>query len=329
MKPVAIIGSATVIVTLIVVGYYVLQQPPVDGDRTIERLVVGVPNWPAAQGKAHVIKQVIEDNFAITVELQTGTNTVIFAGIDSGAIDVHPAVWLPNQDNLHQKYAVNNGTAKQAKTPQLGNQHMCVTKGTAQRTGIVKLSDLANPSIASQFDRDGDGKGEMWIGATGWASTVIEKVRAKSYGYDQTMDLKEMDEVLALAELDNAVKNNKNIVFYCDKPHYTFLLYELVILEEPPHDPQQWHIVQPHDDPNWLAKSRARSSWDQTRVYVYYATSLVKSAPAIAKMLHRVTFDRDSVGKMNYALVVEKIPPAEFARSWVTEQTAVIDGWLK
>ena len=315
------------LVSSLVLVYRVDQKKRLQGQQ--KKVVVGVPNWPGARAKAHIIKQVIEDNFAVSVELQTGTNTIIFAGMDSGAMHVHPAVWLPNQANLHQKYVVENGTVQQATTPQLGNQYMCVTKGTAQRTGIVKLSDLANPEIASQFDRDGDGKGEMWIGASGWASTVIEKVRAKSYGYDQTMKLKEMDEALALAELDDAVKTDNNIVFYCDKPHYTFLLYDLLILEELPHDPNQWHIIQPHDDPNWLAKSYASSAWDMTRVYVYYATSLAQSLPAVAKMLQKATFDRASVGKMNHALVIEKIPPAEFALKWTKEQSSAIDSWLQ
>ena len=59
--------------------------------------------------------------------------------------------------------------------------------------------------MAAKFDTDGNGKGEIWIGAAGWASTNVEKIRAKSYGYSETMNLKEMDETLALAEVDNAV----------------------------------------------------------------------------------------------------------------------------
>ena len=37
----------------------------------------------------------------------------------------------------------------------------------------------------------------------------------RSYGYDATMQLKEMDETLALAEVDNAVAQDGNIVFFC------------------------------------------------------------------------------------------------------------------
>ena len=41
----------------------------------------------------------------------------------------------------------------------------------------------------------------------------IEKIRAKSYGYAATMQLREMDEVLALAQLDAAVTKKRQHSF--------------------------------------------------------------------------------------------------------------------
>ena len=84
-------------------------------------------------------------------------------------------------------------------------QGMCVTKATAERTGVKHIADLADPDMAKDFDSNGDGRGEIWIGASGWASTNVEKIRAKSYGYDETMELLEMDETLAMASVDAAV----------------------------------------------------------------------------------------------------------------------------
>ena len=49
-------------------------------------LVVGVPNWPSVTVTANVIKEVIEKNLGLTVELQTGTNPVIFEAIDKGSM---------------------------------------------------------------------------------------------------------------------------------------------------------------------------------------------------------------------------------------------------
>ena len=293
------------------------------------KIVVSVPNWPSAKARANVIKVVIEDNFGVEVELQNSTNPVIFAGMDSGAMHVHPEGWLPNHANLHDKYVEENKTVRQGKVATPADQGICTTKGTMQRTGIVKLEELAKPEMAAKFDTDGDGKGEMWVGATGWASTNVEKIRAKSYGYDQTMQLKEMDETLATAEIDAAITKKSNIVFYCYSPHHTFMLYELEMLKEEPHDPSQWSVLQPTDDPDWLQKSSAVTAWQRAEMYVYYAASLEKSHPAVAKMLSQVSIDNQKTTEMTYALVVKKMPADRFAQEWVKDNAALVDSWLQ
>ena len=300
-----------------------------DKQATGGKVVVAVPNWPSARARAHVLKVVIEDNFGVEVELQNSTNPVIFAGMDSGAMHVHPEGWLPNHENLHKKYVDENKTVRQGTIPTPADQAICTTKDTIQRTGIVRLEELAKPDMAAKFDTDGDGKGEMWIGATGWASTNVEKIRAKSYGYDQTMQLKEMDETLATAEIDTAIAKQSNIVFYCYSPHHTFMLYDLQMLKEDPHDPAQWQVLQPTDDPDWLQKSRAITAWKQAEMYVYYAISLEQSHPAVAKMLSKVNIDNETTTKMTYALVVDKTPADKFAQAWVKDNAALVDSWLQ
>lgn len=292
-------------------------------------IVIGVPNWPSVRATAHVLKVVLENNLGLEVELQNGTNPVVFEAMDSGSIHVHPEVWLPNQDNLKKLYVDGKKSVKLNPNSVSGEQAMCVTKATAERTGIVELSDLTDPNIAKQFDTDNDGKGEMWIGATGWASTVIEKIRAKSYGYDNTMTLKEMDETLALAEVDNAVTKDENIVFFCYTPHHMFALHELVVLEEPAYDQKQWLIVQPSATPGWLERSTAAVAWDSARLHISYATALEKTQPEAAAMLANVALDTDTVSTMTHALVVEKQDPAEFAAKWVEENADEVDSWLQ
>ena len=292
-------------------------------------IVIGVPNWPSVRVTAHVLKTVMEDNLGLQVELQNGTNPVVFEAMDSGAMHVHPEVWLPNQINLNKKFVQEKKTVRQTPAGVAGDQAMCVTKGTAERTGIKDLSELSNPDMAKNFDTDGDGKGEIWIGAAGWASTNVEKIRAKSYGYSETMQLKEMDETLALAEVDNAVSKKSNIVFFCYTPHHMFALHDLVILKEPAYDEAKWKVIQPTDDPEWLEKSSAPVAWNTAYLHIHYAAALEKSHPAAAKMLASVKLNTDQVSAMTYALVVEKKDPAEFAKKWVSENGAVVDAWLK
>lgn len=292
-------------------------------------VVIGVPNWPSVLATAHILKVAIEDNLGLDVELQTGTNPVVFAAMDSGSMHVHPEVWLPNNDNLKKRFVDAKQTVKISDNSVDGEQAMCVTKTTAERTGIVELAELTDPTMAKKFDTDGDGKGEIWIGAAGWASTSIEQIRARSYGYDSTMTLKQMDESLALAEVDNAVNKDENIVFFCYSPHHMFQMFDLVKLKEPEYDPKDWQIVQPSATPGWLEKSRAGVAWDTAKLHVGYAASLESDQPAVAAMLSNIALDTETVSAMTYALVVEKQDPADYAASWVKENAEAVDGWLK
>jgi len=292
-------------------------------------VVIGVPNWPSVLATAHVLKVAMEENLGLEVELQNGTNPVVFEAMDTGAMHVHPEVWLPNQTNLNDKFVKDKQSVRMNPNGVAGDQAMCVTKSTAERTGIVNLTDLTDPDMAKNFDTDGDGRGEIWIGASGWASTNVEKIRAKSYGYNLTMTLKEMDESLALAEVDNAVAQDKDIVFFCYTPHHMFALHELVILKEPAYEEAKWNVIQPTDDPEWLAKSDAGVAWNTAQLHIHYAASLEADQPEAAAMLSKVQLDTSIVSAMTFALVVEKQDPAEFAAKWVADNASTVDSWLQ
>lgn len=300
-----------------------LSSPAMSAD-----IVIGVPNWPSVAATADILKVVIEDNYGLEVELQNGTNPVIFEAMDGGSMHIHPEVWMPNQQNLHDTYVKDKGTVSMNPNSVSSFQEMCVTKDTAERTGIKALSELTDPDMAKNFDEDGDGMGDIWIGAPGWASTNIEKIRAKSYGYDTTMNLLEMDETLALSKVDAAIAKAENIVFFCYTPHHMFTLYDLVPLEEPAHDPDQWVIIQPTDDPDWLEKSSAPIAWSVSTLHVMFASTLNDSHPDVANMLSNVKLDTDLVSDMTYAIIVDKVDTAEYAKQWVADHADLVNSWL-
>ncbi len=291
-------------------------------------IVIGVPNWPSVNATAHILKVAIEQNMGLEVELQNGTNPIVFEAMDSGAMHVHPEVWMPNQQNLHDTFVKENGTVAMNPNGVEAFQGMCVDQATADKHGITSIDDLTNPDIAALFDSNGDGQGELWIGAPGWASTNIEKIRAKSYGYDQTLELTEIDETVAYANLDNAIKAGDPWAGFCYTPHYVFALHDMQILEEPAYDAAKWNVTQPTDDPNWLEISDAGVAWDLAYLHVHYAKSLEDSHPDVAKMLSNVKFDTDTVSAMTYALVIDKQEPLAYAEAWVAENEDAVLGWM-
>ncbi|MEM7361013.1 MAG: glycine betaine ABC transporter substrate-binding protein [Pseudomonadota bacterium] len=292
-------------------------------------VVIGVPNWPSVQATAHVLKVALESNLGIEVELKEGSNEAVFDAMHAGTMHVHPEAWLPNLNHLRRKYVISTKTIKMHPSGATGTQGMCVTKGTAERTGINSIKDLRNPEMAKKFDSDGDSKGEVWIGAKGWGSTPIEQIRARSYGYDKTMNLRIMEENVALAEVDKAVKQQKDIVFFCYTPHYMFAANEIVVLDEPSYDATKWIIVPPSDTPGWLQKSSAAVAWDTAHLHISYATALEDSQPKAAAALSRVSFSTDTLTAMTYSLVVEKLDPALFAAKWVEQNQAIVSKWFQ
>ncbi len=292
-------------------------------------VVIGVPSWPTVRMMANVLKVVLEENLGLDVELQNGTNPIIFEAMHTGAMHVHPEVWLPQQGNLHEKYVEQEGTVRATGSKFPGGNYMCTTRGTVERTGIKRLADLSDPAMAANFDTDGDGRGEVWIGGTGWSLTPIERIRAKSYGYSETMHLKEMDEGAALAEVDAAVAQGKNVVFFCYAPHHVFAIYDLVTLEEPPHDPAQWNVIQPTDDPMWLEKSSAPVAWSTPHAHIHYAAVLEETAPLAASVLRKVSVEPATVAAWSRALSVDGRDPEDVAREWISENREVVDAWLQ
>lgn len=292
-------------------------------------LVVGLQNWPSAAATAHIIKAAVEENLGLQVELQNGTNPVIFEAMDKGSMDVLPEVWLPNQQNLYDKYVTQNATVEINQTPISATQGLCVPDYVASELGVTSVADLTDPDKAALFDTDGDGKGNLWVGNPGDASGNVEKIKAKSYGYDQTMTTDVYDETVAYANLDSAINARKPWIGFCYSPHYVFTLHKLAVLEEPAYDETKWNVIQPTDDPDWLAKSSASTAWPTANVHVGYRKALETEMPEVANMLRNIKFTADEVGAMTYALVVDRKEPDAFAKEWIASHQDEVVGWFK
>ena len=289
-------------------------------------LVVGVPNWPSVTVTANVIKEVIETNMGMTVELQTGTNPVIFEALDKGSMQIHPEVWLPNQQGLVDQYKAKvELTASGAEAV----QGMCANKAAAD-AGFKDISDLADPTKTALLDSDGNGKGEVFIGVTGWASTTVEQARGFGYGYDQIVDLVELDEGVAYAQLDAAIAAGKPWVGFCYTPHHLFTVHpEMTFLTEPAFAADKWTIVMPDADPDWLNQSSVAMAWAPAYIQPAFAVGLNETAPQVASMLRNMDLTADDLGAFSYSVVVDGKDAAVVASEWIAANPDRVTAWLK
>ena len=203
------------------------------------------PNYPGGRALTYMIKVVAEQRLGLEIGIErTNAVPVFWKAMDrgKGEIDVWPEVWMPNQKALVDEYVNEKGTVKLGSKPYMASQGLCVTRETREEHGVGSIYDLISADNAKLFDTDGDGKGELYIGPSGWISTNVEKVRARDYGYGEVFELQVMEEPAALANLDAAVTKGNPFVFACYGPHHIFKLHDLVMLEEPAHDPEKFQV---------------------------------------------------------------------------------------
>lgn len=293
-------------------------------------LVIPDPNYAAGRATAFAVKAIVEEAMGLEVEMVTTTAVpVIWEAMarGNGEIDVWTEVWLPNQSGLKEKYADGEGSVVVSDNGFLAVQGYCVTRVTMDEHGVSTVFDLANPENAALFDTNGDGLGEIWIGPQGWQSTNIETIRARDYGFADFFDLQSTDEAVANSGLAAADKANEPWVGYCYGPHQNFVMYDIVLLEEPPHNPDDFVMVQPAEDPDWQSKSRVASAYADTTVQISWSASLSERQPGVVPLLENIQLSADDVNAWALA-IVEGGEPNEILSAWAKENADQIAAWM-
>ncbi len=298
--------------------------------QSAEKIVIGQPNWAYAKVITNVLKVIAEDNYGMEVEFVPGNHPVFFKAMDQGAgeVDVHPDVWLPNNQGLVDEYVNEKGTVALTGKTFDAMDGFCTTQAAKDKYGLASVYDLTKPEIVQLTDRNGDGKGEIWVGAPGWASTNIHKVRARDYGFADLYELTVSEENVVLAQIDADAKAGNVVVWACYLPHHIFGMHELAILEEPAHDPEKWKPVDASEDPNWYENSYVETSFPPVSSHIAYSKRLETAAPNLVSLLNNVEFGTQIVNDWSSAIAVDERDPAEYAREWVAENQDRVNGWL-
>ena len=300
------------------------------GTAMAEEVKIGVPSWTGAQAIAHLLGAVVETKIGGKVEYVPGNNATIFQAMDQGKgdIDVHPDVWLPNQESFTKKYVDGAGTVTLAANSYAGNQGYCVSKKFAAEYNITDIADLGRPEVAAAMDSDGNGKGEMWIGAPGWASANVNEVKVRDYGLLDFIEPIRAEEAVKTARIKDSIAKGEGYAFYCYEPHAIWYMFDVVMLSEPTHDPAKYKMIQPSDSANWYDESYVASKDALKQVQIAYSLSLEDRSPAIAEFFSRFSLDANDVSSFAYEISGKGRNPEDVAKEWIAANPTRVDAWL-
>ncbi len=295
-----------------------------------EKVNIGVPSWTGAQAIAHLLAAVVEMRIGGEAELVPGNNATIFQAMDQGKgdIDVHPDVWLPNQESFTKKYVDGAGTVTLSSNPYEGNQGFCVSKNFGEANTITDIADLGRPDVAALMDSDGNGRGEMWIGAPGWASANVNEVKVRDYGLLDFIEPIRAEESVKTARVKDSIAKGEGYAFYCYKPHAIWYMFDVVMLSEPAYDPAKYVMLQPSDSADWYEESMVASKDALKNVQIAWSNSLADRSPAIAEFFSRFGLTADDVSNFAYQISGKGREAGEVAQEWVTNNPDRVDAWL-
>ena len=294
-----------------------------------EKINIGAPSWTGAQAIAHLVQEIVVSRIGGEATLVPGNNAAIFAAMDAGKgdIDMHPDVWLPNQKSFTDKYVDGTGNVSLSENSYEGKQSFCVSKEFSEKNGVTSIFDLARPEIASLMDSDGNGKGEIWIGAPGWASANVNQVKVRDYGLMPFMEPIRADQSVMTATVGDSIKKGIGYAFYCYSPHAIWFQHDIVRLEEPPFDAAMYKALQPSEDPDWFENSKVMTEDALKQVQIAYSNSLEERSPAIADLVKNISLTGEDVS--NFAFEIEGgKDAADVAKAWVAANGDRVDQWL-
>ena len=308
---------------------------------------IAVPEWDGGIAIANIIKAIVEIEFKMKAKLYPANEEESFLEMDrgSGKVDIHPDFWMPNQAGLWMKF-IEKGSRETVlvNKPYFAIQGLFIPKYVGQQYGLRRIEDLSKKEVIELFDQKRTGKGQFWPGASGWGSTNIEKVKAKSYGYGKHFEDLKLSWKEFRKKLKDDYENRRPILFYAWIPETTFATYDLTRLEEPrfngfameskKEDPKYnengcWKMYQPHEDKNWYEKSEVKCAWPDTRVFVAYSKSLRKRAPQIAEFLRKIELTTEMISGWILAISQSEQPPYLMAKNWVLNNAKTISNWSK
>lgn len=312
------------------------------------KVVIGELDWAGSRAIEQVLNQVMTEYLDAEVSTIAAAQEALYEALDKGdgTADIVADMWADHLPAQMKNYVLPGGreTIILNKTPYLGTEGIFIPKYVSDEHGVKALADLAKPEVAKLFDSDGNGLGEMWAGSVGWESLGHSQVRAKSYGFDKTMELTTVEQAVAVAQLKDAIERKRPIAFYYWTPEWVHAAYELQRLEEPEFTGYTMESVkgterynangcytfyQPAERNDWLEASDIKCGQPPTRVYIAHSKALKERDPKISQFLTQVTLNADDVNQWILDMEVNGKPVEEVAKVWIDANRTKIEGeWL-
>ena len=312
--------------------------------------MIGQLNWPGSTAIEAVLGEIMTRYLDADVETISAAQEALYEGLDKGdgSVDIVADMWTDHLPAQMKRLCAagrqgDDHSQRDALSRHRGHLHSDLCRGRERRH--ASSADLAKPEVAKLFDSDGNGKGEIWAGEVGWESTNHTAVRAKTDGFDKTMELTTVGTPVMLAQLKDAHRQAQGV-----SPSTTGRRNGSMRPTSSPSSKSRnspairriaakgtdrynadgcYTFYQPQERNDWLEASSIKCGQPPTRVNIAHSKALAERAPKVSQFLRQVKLDANDVNAWILAMEVDKKDVNEVAKAWVDANKDKIEKeWL-
>lgn len=148
-------------------------------------------------------------------------NSLFYASVSQGTIDFWANSWFPNQESQLPQNFYETADAYGYVVKSGGLQGYLIDKKHQEKLNITSLADFKRPEVKEAFDRNGDGKADLFGAPQGWKVTEIMQHHLKVYGLEDHVNFVQAAYNALFADVFASFKDGKGVFFYTWTPNWS------------------------------------------------------------------------------------------------------------
>ncbi len=252
--------------------------------------------WARETVVSYLMGEVLED-IGYNVDVKQVETGPMWASVADGSADFTASAWLPESqkqywDQYKDQVVEVNQTLDKAPLALTVPTYMEDINSVEDLKGNTELGEQVNWKIT------GIDSGAGIMGLTDQA--------IKEYGLDR-WELQHSSEAAMITELQSAIESEEPIVVTLWKPHWTFGVMDLKMLEDP----------------------KGTYGGDGGHISIVAHKDLKDNAPAAYKFINQYTESYEMIEKLMPQVFAEDKDPEKVARQFIKDNPDLIDKWTK
>lgn len=257
----------------------------------------GYVQWPGVTVKTEVVAQIAE-RLGYQTKLISGSQSIVFKGMDTGDLDVFLGNWLPTMKIQFEKYQAK-GSVQNVRINLAEVAYRTAVPEYVYQAGVKSLSDL--DKYADKFDQRIYG-----IEPGNEGNLIIQQAIDNNKYNLKDWTLQASSTAGMLSAVKRAINNQEWIAFNGWKPHYMNLLFEIKYLDDPEH------------------------IWGEGEsVHTVIRTGFAEENPNFYKFLEQFKVTADIQNHWINSYKREGKSPDQVAKEWLAANPDLVSSWLK